>query len=129
MALDISDLDKIDRIVREAVKDQLSASLGDDEPIELAGRWEGGKLEIWPRDQTLGAKEIPIDAFFHKIVMLRDRLRVLEQQINGHAKLSDEEKVHLQQYVTRCYGSLTTFNVLFRRKEDHFRGSGGSKDE
>ena len=129
MPLDLTDLDKIDRIVREAVKDQLTDALGDDEPIELAGRWEGGKLEIWPKDQTLGAKEIPIDAFFHKIVMLRDRLRVLEQQINGHAKLSDEDKVHLQQYVTRCYGSLTTFNVLFRRKEDHFRGSSGSKDE
>ena len=122
MPLDISDLDKIDRIVREAVKDQLSASLGDDDPVELAGRWEGGKLELWPRDQTLGAKEIPIDAFFHKIVMLRDRLRVLEQQINGHAKLSDEEKVHLQQYITRCYGSLTSFNVLFRDREDWFVG-------
>jgi hypothetical protein len=129
MPLDLTDLDKIDRIVREAVKDQLSDALGDDEPVELAGRWEGGKLELWPKDQTLGAKEIPIDAFFHKIVLLRDRLRVLEQQINGNAKLSDEDKVHLQQYITRCYGSLTTFNVLFRRKEDHFRGSSGSKDE
>jgi hypothetical protein len=130
MALDLTDLDKIDRIVRTAVKDAIEPALADDEPVELAGRWEGGKLEIWPRDPALGAKEIPIDAFFHKIVMLRDRLRVLEQQINGHAKLSDEDKVHLQQYITRCYGSLTTFNVLFRRKEDHFTGSGGSpKDE
>ena len=130
MALDLTDLDKIDRIVRTAVKDAIEPALADDEPVELAGRWEGGKLEIWPRDPALGAKEIPIDVFFHKIVMLRDRLRVLEQQINGHAKLSDEDKVHLQQYITRCYGSLTTFNVLFRKKEDHFTGSGGGgKDE
>jgi hypothetical protein len=128
MPLDLTDFDKIDRIVRSAVKDELTSALGDDEPVELGSRWEGGKLELWPRDQTLGAKEIPIEAFFHKIVMVRDRLRVLEQQINGHAKLSDEEKVHLQQYITRCYGSLTTFNVLFRRKEDHFTGS-GSKNE
>ena len=130
MALDLTDLDKIDRIVRNAVKDELLPIVADDEPVELGHRWTGGKVEIWPRDPSLGAKEIPIDVFFHKIVMLRDRLRVLEQQINGHATLSDEEKVHLQQYVTRCYGSLTTFNVLFRRKEDHFTGSGGKdKDE
>ena len=129
MALDLTDLDKLDRIVRNAVKDELQPVLADDEPVELGGRWEGGKLEIWPRDPGLGAKEIPIDVFFHKIVMLRDRLRVLEQQINGHAKLSDEDKVHLQQYITRCYGSLTTFNVLFRHKEDHFSGAGGGKEE
>ncbi len=129
MALDLTDLDKIDRIVRNAVKDELTPALADDNPVELGNRWTGGKLEIWPRDPALGAKEIPIDAFFHKIVMLRDRLRVLEQQINGHAKLDDEDKLHLQQYITRCYGSLTTFNVLFRRKEDHFSGAGGAKDE
>jgi hypothetical protein len=126
MPLDLTDLDKIDRIVRSAIRDQ--AEDAGDEPVELGSRWEGGKLEIWPRDQTQGAKEIPIETFFHKIVMLRDRLRVLEQQINGHAKLSDEEKVHLQQYVTRCYGSLTSFNVLFKRKEDGFKGT-GTKDE
>jgi hypothetical protein len=122
MALDLTDLDKIDRIVRNAVKDELTPILADDEPVELGNRWDGGKVEIWPRDPSLGAKEIPIDVFFHKIVMVRDRLRVLEQQINGHAALSDEDKVHLQQYITRCYGSLTSFNVLFRRKEDHFKG-------
>jgi len=129
MALDLTDLEKIDRIVRNAVKDALDTELASDEPVELGGRWEGGKVEIWPRDVSLGAKEIPIDVFFHKIVMLRDRLRVLEQQINGHAKLSDEDKVHLQQYVTRCYGSLTTFNALFKRREDHFKGTGGGKDD
>src|SRR5678816_4154269 len=116
MPLDLGDLDKLDRIVRTAVRDELE----DMQTVELGGRWSGGKIEIWPRDASLGAKELPIDAFFHKIVMVRDRLRVLEQQINGHPKLDDEDKVHLTQYVTRCYGSLTTFNALFRHKEDHF---------
>ncbi len=125
MALDLGDLDKIDRIVRNAVRDELEES----QTVELGNRWSGGKIEIWPRDAALGAKEVPIDAFFHKIVMVRDRLRVLEQQINGHAKLDDEDKVHLQQYITRCYGSLTTFNVLFKHKEDHFVGAAGKDDQ
>jgi len=73
-----------------------------------------------PGEEDLQSKEIPIDTFFHKIVMVRDRLRVLEQNINSHEKLSDSDKVHLQQYVSRIYGSLTTFNILFAKKEDHF---------
>ena len=116
--LDLGDLDKIDRIVRVAVRDELSI-----EPIAIAGKWEGGKLVIWPREEGLAAKELPIDTFFHKIVMVRDRLRTLEQRINAHPKLSDEEKVEMQQYITRCYGSLTTFNALFKDKDDQFKGS------
>jgi len=108
---------------RELVRDVLNQETGVSE-LRLGGRWQSGTLVLQPGDLSTQAKEIPLESFFHKIVMLRDRLRVLEQKINGNAKLSDEDKVELQQYITRIYGSLTTFNVLFQRKEDQFRGSG-----
>jgi len=92
------------------------------ELVPLGEKWSGGMMLLQPADKSLKPKEIPVDDFFHKVVMLRDRLRVLEQNINSHKKLSDEDKVNLQQYITRCYGSLTTFNVLFRDKEDWFVG-------
>ena len=95
----------------------------------LGERWIGGTMLLQPADKSLKPKEIPVDDFFHKIVMLRDRLRVLEQNINSHKKLSDEDKVNMQQYITRCYGSLTTFNVLFKNKEQWFVGEKGSKTE
>jgi hypothetical protein len=99
------------------------------EQVQLGDRWRNGTLILKPGDASLKAKELPIETFFHKIVMLRDRLRVLEQNINSHKVLTDEEKINLQQYITRIYGSLTTFNVLFRDKEHWFVGEkGGSSD-
>ena len=99
---------------------------GVSEIVPLGDRWEKGTLILQPADKTLKPKEIPVEDFFHKIVMLRDRLRVLEQNINSSKNLSDEEKVNIQQYITRCYGSLTTFNVLFKNKEQWFVGEKGN---
>jgi hypothetical protein len=95
------------------------------QPVPLAPKWEGGTMVLKPRDAQLQAKEIGLDQLFHKIVMIRDRLRVLEQKINASDKLTDAEKVDMQTYVTRCYGSLTTFNILFRDERDRFVGEKG----
>jgi hypothetical protein len=92
------------------------------ENIPLGEKWIDGTLILQPGKTGIQAKEIPIENFFHKIVMLRDRLRVLEQNINSNTNLSDEEKVNLQQYITRIYGSLTTFNILFAEKDHYFVG-------
>jgi len=92
------------------------------EVVLMADKYKGGTLILEPKDTNLTSKEIPIDTFFHKIVMLRDRLRVMEQKINSSKSLEDQDKVDLQQYITRCYGSLTTFNVLFSDKNQHFKG-------
>ena len=97
------------------------------ENVPLGDKWKGGTMILQSGDRSIKPKEVPIDAFFHKIVMARDRLRVLEQQINGHKGLSDEEKVNLQQYITRIYGSFTTFNVLFKNKEQWFIGESASQ--
>lgn len=99
----------------------LKTWLGISETIEMGDKWDDGILILKPGDESLKSKEMPIDTFFHKIVMVRDRLRVMEQRINS-SKLTDEEKVNLQQYITRIYGSLTSFNVLFKYKHDQFTG-------
>jgi hypothetical protein len=105
--------------IREALRDDAAE-------VRMAPKWEGGTVVLKPQDAGAQPKEIPIDALLHKVVMIRDRLRVLEQKINAHEKLSDAEKVDLQQYVTRCYGSLTTFNALFRDDKDRFVGDKGA---
>ncbi len=88
----------------------------------IADKWKGGNLVLEPKDSNLSNKELPIQTFFHKIVMVRDRIRVMEQKINASKNLDDQEKVDLQQYITRIYGSLTSFNVLFKNKSDQFVG-------
>jgi uncharacterized radical SAM superfamily protein len=91
----------------------------------MGDRWTGGKMILVPNRKDLQPKEIPLDGFFHKIVMIRDRLRVLEQKINAHEMFTDEDKVEFHQYITRIYGSLTTFNVLFKNRDDWFVGQKG----
>ena len=114
--LSISEIEK----VMSYVLDQYGAL---SEIVPLGDKWKGGTLILQPENKELKPKEIPVESFFHKIVMLRDRLRVLEQNINSHSVLTDEEKINLQQYITRIYGSLTTFNILFSEKEHYFVGA------
>lgn len=109
--------------IEEVMNFVLDKYAGLTEVIPLGEKWIGGTMSLQPANKELQPKEIPVEAFFHKIVMLRDRLRVLEQSINSHKVLSDEEKIHIQQYITRVYGSLTTFNVLFAEKEHFFIGA------
>lgn len=114
--LSISDVEN----VLKYVLDQYGAL---NQAVPIGEKWIGGIMLLQPANPDLKPKEIPVEAFFHKIVMLRDRLRVLEQNINSHTVLTDQEKVNLQQYITRIYGSLTTFNILFSEKEHFFVGA------
>jgi hypothetical protein len=111
------------QLIRQTVTEAVAA-MGVEKPDsvvdQLAARWHGGKMVLHPADATLATKEVPLEILFHKIVGIRNQLRVLEQKVNAHLTMTDAEKVELQQYVTRCYGSLTTFNVLFKSKEDQF---------
>ena len=104
----------------DATVQRLGLEKPDPAPVRLAPRWHKGRLVMHPADPTLQTKELPLETLFHKVVMVRDNLRVLEQKINSHDKLTDGDKVELQQYITRAYGSLTTFNLLFKEKEDQF---------
>lgn len=143
----IKEIDKTDTSLDEIIPENVTAEIetvseteksllkilrlwGDvTEIVPMGERWRGGTMLLQPADKTQKAKEVPVDIFFHKIVMLRDRLRVLEQNINSHKVLTDADKVNLQQYITRVYGSLTTFNVLFRDKENWFVGDKGGKED
>lgn len=140
----VKEIDKTDTHLDEIIPENVSAEIETSSDIEksllkilrqwadvseivpIGDKWIGGTMLLQTADKSLKPKEVPIDVFFHKIVMLRDRLRVMEQHINSHKKLSDEDKVSLQQYITRIYGTLTTFNVLFKNKEHWFVGEKGS---
>ncbi|MCS6982374.1 MAG: hypothetical protein N2110_02280 [Flavobacteriales bacterium] len=110
--------------VKRALREVLLEFSEEMETVPIAEKWKGGMLVLKPGNPSLQPKEIPLQTFFHKIVLLRNRLRILEQHINSHEKLEEHEKVDLQQYITRIYGTLTTFNVLFKQKEHWFVGEG-----
>ena len=111
------------RDIEKMLKHVLNKYNGLENNVELGKKWIGGTMVLQPANPDLKPKEMPVETFFHKIVMMRDRLRVLEQNINSSDSLTDEEKVNLQQYITRIYGSMTSFNILFENKEDYFVGA------
>lgn len=111
-------LPEVEKVIRYVLDEQAALQ----EVVPLGDKWLGGNMLLQPANASLKPKEIPVEIFFHKIVMLRDRLRVLEQNINSHPGLSDEEKVNMQQYITRIYGSLTSFNILFAETKHYFVG-------
>src|ERR1700730_8057603 len=109
------------REIAQGMVDALGIQKSDELFEGLANLWQKGTVVLQPADSTLQPKEVPLETFFHKIVMIRNNLRVLEQKVNASDKLSDADKFDLHQYITRCYGSLTTFNILFKNKEDQFK--------
>ncbi|MCT4630098.1 hypothetical protein [Winogradskyella sp.] len=118
--------DEVDTVsfyeVEKSLRDLLKKWSDVSEVVTIGDKWKGGKLIMQPGDENLKASELPIDKFFHKITMVRDRLRVMEQKINSSKNLDEQEKIDLQQYITRSYGSLTSFNVLFKLKSQQFIG-------
>lgn len=114
------DIDEFREVLRQVIQEELGVG-----EVEMLDRWAGGEVRIIPGREGTQEKTLPIDALFKKVIGIRDKLRVLEQKINGNKSLSETEKVQLQQYVTGCYGSLTTFNALFKHKEDSFQGQSG----
>ena len=113
--------------IEQALNNILDQRLHDTQMVPIAPRWKRGTMILKPGDPTLQSKEVPIETFFHKIIMVRDRLRVMEQKINAHKVMTDEEKIDLEQYITAIYGSLTTFNVLFKETHHQFKGMSGKE--
>ncbi|WP_276132160.1 hypothetical protein [Polluticoccus soli] len=113
--------------IEQALDNILERRLHEMQIVPMANKWNNGTMILKPSDNSLQPKEVPIETFFHKIVMVRDRLRLIEQKINSHKGLTDEDKIDLQQYITAIYGSLTTFNVLFRETHHQFKGMSGKE--
>lgn len=109
------DIDEFRSVLREVIAEELGVS-----SAAMGQRWQGGELVLRPGATETQEKRVPLESFFHKIVMIRDKLRVLEAKVNSHKGLTDADKIQLQAYITACYGSLTTFNVLFSDKNDAF---------
>jgi len=118
------DQDQFRNVLREILLEELGVR-----DVELGDRWLNGELVLVPGKAGTQEKRIPIDSLFRKVVLVREKLRVLEQKINNHEKLDDNDRLQLQQYITQCYGSLTSFNVLFKHKDDQFSGQAGGRDE
>lgn len=116
------EMEEFRRVLRDVLAEELGVSR-----VEMASRFQGGELVLVPGKPGTQEKRVPLEAFFHKIVMVRDKLRVLEQKINAHEGLSDADKVAMQQYITGCYGSLTTFNLLFADRDEGFAGAAGKE--
>ncbi|MDQ3036789.1 MAG: hypothetical protein M3Y87_30630 [Myxococcota bacterium] len=117
------DQDEFRRVLREVLREELGVG-----EVVMGDRWRGGELVLKPGREGTAPKSVPLDQFFSKIVSVRDKLRVLEQKVNATKGLEADEKIQLQQYITACYGTLTTFNVLFRDREEHFVGQSGKGD-
>ena len=111
------DQEEFRNVLRQVIQEELGVG-----ETPMGERWRGGELVMKPGREGTQEKAVPLDTFFSKIVMIRDKLRVLEQKINGHKGLTADEKIQMQQYITACYGTLTTFNVLFRDRDDYFKG-------
>ena len=111
----------LERMIRRIIREESGLT-----PVEPAEKWRGGELVLKPGKPGVQEKSWPIESFFNKVVMVRNRLRTLEQHVNA-SDLPDDQKLKLQAYITACYGSLTSFNVLFANDDDRFIGSGGSQ--
>jgi hypothetical protein len=118
------DINEFKRVLREVLSEELGLK-----ESEIGARWQGGELVLKPGKPGTAEKRVPLDTFFKKIVMVRDKLRLLEAKVNAHESLSEADKVQLQAYITGCYGTLTTFNVLFSEREDWFVGAAGKDGE
>lgn len=113
-------MEEVKALLRQIIKNQ--NDLMGLKDSELANKWQGGKIVLHPGDDKMKSVDLPIEHLFKKVISVREKLRVLEQKINNHPNLSSAEKIELEQYITRCYGSLTTFNILFKYQDDKFKG-------